>query len=150
MVVGAIAPAVISVLTPLAAKGAKALAESAGKVAAEKAEGIMGALKRRWSNDPEASGMLKRFEESPERYEPVMEDILTEKLEADSALADELKKLLDEMGASLEVVQRLGKVSGEATGLEAGELTGNRDVKVDQSADEVSGKITGAKIDRIG
>ena len=150
MVVEALAPAVISVLAPLVTKGAKALADSAGKVAAEKAESIMGALKKRWGGDAEASGTLKRYEENPERYEPMLEDILNEKLTADQDLAAQLSKLLEEMGDSLTVVQNLSRVSGEATGLEAGDLGRGRKVRVEQSADEVSGKITGAKIDRIG
>jgi len=150
MVMGALAPAVISVLTPLVAKGAKALADAAGKVAAEKANSIMETLKRRWSGDAEASGALKRFEENPQRYEPMLEDILTEKFGSDADLESQLRKLLEEMGDGLTIVQRLGTVSGEATGLEAGELGRGRKVSVEQSANEVSGKITGAKIDRIG
>ena len=150
MVVESLAPAVISVLTPLVTKGAKALADSAGKIAAEKAESIMGALKKRWAGDGEAAGTLKRFEDNPQRYEPMLEDILNEKLAGDKDLASQLSALLEEMGDSLTIVQDLGKVSGEATGLEAGDLGRGRKVRVEQSADEVSGKITGAKIDRIG
>ncbi len=150
MVIEALAPAVISVITPLAARGAKSIAESAGRIAADKAENLMHTLKKRWSDDPEATGVLKRFEEKPERYEPMLEDILSEKIESDGELAGQLRELLQEMGDSLEIVQNLGKVSGEATGLEAGELGRGRSVSVQQSADEVSGKITGAKIDKIG
>ena len=149
MVIGVLAPTVISVLTPLAAKGAKALADTAGKVAADKAQEIMETLKRRWAGDAEAAGTLKRFEANPERYEPYLEDTLTEKIGQDSDLESQLRALIEEMGDGLTIVQRLGKVSGEATGLEAGELARGRSVSVDQSADEVSWKITGARFDRI-
>ena len=150
MPIAAIAPAVVSILTPLVAKGAKALAETAGEAAAGKAQQILGALKSRWSGDPVASDTLRRFESSPERYEPMLQDVLEEKIREDAGLSQELAELLEQLGPGLTVIQDLGKVSGEVTGVEAGELGGKARVSVEQSADEVSGKITGAKIDRIG
>ena len=150
MVVTALVPAVISVLTPLAAKGVSSLAESAGQVAADKASQMLETLKQKWTGDDEATGTLRRFEENPARYEPMLEDVLSEKVGQDEALRSELAQLLEDMGDSLTIIQRLGSVSGEATGLEANELGRGRQVTVDQSADEVSGKITGARIDKIG
>lgn len=150
MVVAALVPAVISVLTPLAAKGASSLADTAGQAAVQKASEILDTLKRKWSGDDEASGTLRRFEENPERYVPMLEDVLTEKVNQDKSLESELERLLEEMGDSLTIIQRLGTVSGEATGLDAGDVARGRKVNVEQTADEVSGKITGARIDKIG
>lgn len=144
-----LATSVIGVLTPLVVKGAREIATVAGEKVGEKASEMLSSLKRRWAGDEEASSTLERFEKNPTRYEPVLEDILHEKLDADEGLRDEMARLVDEIGPNLVVVQRLGSVSGEATGVDAGELNrGN--VEVDQQADNVSGKITGARIDRIG
>lgn len=150
MVAETLAATVISAVTPLILKGATAVARTAGDIAAEKASAILSTLKQKFARDGEAAGTLKRFEANPERYKPMMEDILSEKLGADPQLSAELKKLLDEMGASLKVVQEMGDVSGEVTGVEASEIRRGSNVSVDQKAGNVSGKITGARIDRIG
>jgi len=150
MVIAALVPTVISVLSPLAAKGASSLAETAGQAAVQKASEILATLKRKWSTDDEASGTLRRFEENPVRYLPMFEDVLTEKVNQDKTLEIELERLLEEMGDSLTIIQRVGTVSGEATGLDAGELGRGRRVSIEQTVDDVSGKITGARIDKIG
>lgn len=150
MVAGSLAATVVAAVTPLLVKGAAAVASAAGNVAAEKASAILKTVREKFAADGEASGALKRFEGNPERYKPMVEDILGEKIASDPDLSERLSRLVSEMGASLKIVQELGEVSGEATGVEASELRRGADVSVDQKADRVSGKITGARIDRIG
>lgn len=150
MVAASLAATVVSAITPLVAKGATAVAKAAGNVAAEKASAILQTLRDRLGSDTPASDTLKRFEKQPERYGPFVEDVLKEKLAEDPDLSARLNQLLSEMGASLKVIQDLGDVSGEATGVEAREIGKGANVSVDQKASKVSGKITGARIDRIG
>src|SRR5919202_4680203 len=101
-----LAASVMTVLTPYAATGGHAFAKSAGMAAYQKATELYGTLKARWAGDKEATETLARFEEKPERYKPVLEDILKEKLAQDSELATKLATLLDEMGPSLEIIQK--------------------------------------------
>src|SRR5436305_1877666 len=115
----------MSVLAPYAVTGANAFAKSAGMAAYQKTTALFGTLKARWAGDKEATETLARFEEKPERYHPVLEDILKEKLAQDKELAAELATLLDEMGPSLEVIQKM-EVGWKVTGLEAKKMSGGR------------------------
>ncbi len=105
------------------------------------------AFKAKWTGDEEATDALTRFEDKPERYAPVLEDVLREKLADDKELAVVLSTLLNEMGPSLEVVQKMEE-GRKVTGSEAEEMAGGR-ATVDQ--DIGTGEdVTGAKIRRIG
>ena len=138
---------VMTVLMPYAAMGAQEFAKSAGKEAYEKAKTLLGTLKAKWAGDKEAADTLARFEEKPERYQPVLEGILEEKIAQDEQLAAELATLLEEMGPSLEVVQRMEE-GRRITGLEAQQMSGGRArVRQDIGRGE---DITGARIGRIG
>jgi peptide subunit release factor 1 (eRF1) len=76
-----------------------------------------------------------------------LEDILQEKLAQDKDLVDELTQLLNEMGPTVEIIQRM-KEAEEVIGLEAQEMAGGQ-ARVEQEMDKGK-KITGAKIDRLG
>ena len=106
-VTASLAANVVAVLAPYVAMGAQEFAKSVGKEAYEKAKGMLVALRAKWTGDEEATDALTRFEEKPERYAPVLEDVLREKLAEDKELAALLSTLLNEMGPSLEVVQRM-------------------------------------------
>ena len=138
---------VMTVLMPYAAMGAQEFVKSAGKEAYEKAKNLLGTLKARWAKDKEATDAVARFEEKPERYRPVLEGILEEKITQDRELAAELATLLKEMGPSLEVVQRMEE-GRRVTGLEAEQMSGGRArVRQDIGRGE---DVTGARIGRIG
>ena len=83
---------------------------------------MLAALKAKWTGDEEATDALTRFEEKPERYAPVLEDVLNEKLAEDKELAV-LSTLLNEMGPSLEVVQKMEE-GRRVVGLESEEMAG--------------------------
>ncbi|MDQ3795976.1 MAG: hypothetical protein M3316_09990, partial [Actinomycetota bacterium] len=102
-VTATLAANVVAVLAPYVAVGAQEFAKSVGKEAYEKAKGMLAALRAKWTGDQEATDALTRFEEKPERYAPVLEDVLNEKLAEDKELAAVLSTLLNEMGPSLEV-----------------------------------------------
>src|SRR5215212_6213088 len=116
-----LAVSVMSVLMPYAIKGAEEFAKSAGVDAYEKVKGLFGVLKARWSGDREAIENLDRFEEKPERYEPVLQDILTEKLAQDKELAEELTDRLNKLGPELEIIQEMEEAQG-VIGLKAKEM----------------------------
>jgi hypothetical protein len=146
-VTATLAANVMTVLMPYAAMGAQEFVKSAGKEAYEKAKNLLGTLKARWAKDKEATDAVARFEEKPERYRPVLEGILEEKITQDRELAAELATLLKEMGPSLEVVQRMEE-GRRITGLEAEQMSGGRArVRQDIGRGE---DVTGARIGRIG
>jgi hypothetical protein len=138
---------VVAVLAPYVAVGAQEFVRNAGKDAYEKAKTMFAALRAKWTEDEEATDALTRFEEKPERYAPVLEDVLNEKLAEDKELAVVLSTLLNEMGPSLEVVQKMEE-GRKVTGLEAEEMTGG---KTTVNQDIGRGEdVTRARIRRIG
>jgi hypothetical protein len=138
---------VVAVLAPYAAVGAQEFARNIGKEAYEKAKGMLATLRAKWAGDEEATEALTRFEEKPERYAPVLEDVLKEKLAEDKELEAVLSTLLSEMGPSLEVVQRMEE-GRRVMGLEAEEMAeGRARVRQDIGTGE---DVTGARIGRIG
>jgi hypothetical protein len=146
-ITASLAAKVVSVLAPYVVVGAEEFVRNAGKDAYEKAKTMFAALRAKWTGDEEATDALTRFEDKPERYAPVLEDVLREKLAEDKELATVLSTLLNEMGPSLEVVQKMEE-GRKATGIEAEEMTGGR-ATVDQ--DIGTGEdVTGARIRRIG
>jgi hypothetical protein len=142
-----IATGVMSVLMPYVTRGATEFASAAGEVAYQKAKGLLETLKKRWAGDQEAAAAIQRFEQKPERYEPVMKDVLTEKLAADTALAEEVETRLKEMAPELVIIQRLKDVD-TATGLEVSEMKGGK-ASVTQDV-ERGRNITGASIKSLG
>jgi hypothetical protein len=142
-----LAAKVVAVLAPYAALGAEEFVRSAGKDAYEKAKTMLAALRAKWTRDEEATDALTRFEEKPERYAPVLEDVLNEKLAEDKELAAVLSTLLNEMGPRLEVVQQMEQ-GRRIMGLETEEMAGGRAaVRQDIGTGE---DVTGARIRRIG
>lgn len=146
-VVASLATNVVAVLAPYAAMGAQEFARSIGREAYEKAKGMLATLRARWSGDQEAEEALSRFQDKPERYAPVLEDVLREKLAEDKELAAVLSTLLNEMGPSLAIVQSMEE-GRRVTGLKADEMIeGRATVRQDIGTGE---DVTGASIRRIG
>lgn len=146
-VTAGLATSVVTVLATSVSMGAQEFAKSAGKEAYEKVKAMFAAIRVRWSGDEEATGVLRRFEQDPERYAPFLEDVLRETLAEDEELAAVLATSLDEMGPSLQVVQRMEE-GRRVTGLEADEMTGGKaTVRQDIGVGE---DVTGARIRRVG
>lgn len=146
-VIATLAGSVIAVLTPYVKQSAEEFARFAGQAAYEKTKSLLESLKARWADDKEASETLERFQEKPERYQPVLNDILEEKLSKDQALASDIGRQLKEMGPVLEIIQKI-KEGENITGLEAGQVSGGK-ARVSQEIEKGKG-VTGAKIDRLG
>lgn len=142
-----LASGVMNVLMSCVKKGTEEFINAAGKDAYEKSKAVLGTLKRRWSGDKEAMETLEDFEEKPDRYKSAIEDILIEKLAQDKGLAEELQKMLNNMGPDLEIIQRMG-IAENVIGLEADEAIKGK-AKVTQEIER--GKdVTGTRIKRIG
>jgi hypothetical protein len=138
---------VVSVVSPYVTKGAEEFAKAVGEVAFEKAKALFAALKRKFSADPEAAGTLAHFEEKPQRYQPVLEDILSEKMAQDPEFAAELERHIKGMAPLLEVVQRMKEADG-VIGIQANRMAAGT-ARVTQEID-VAKQVTGMKIDNIG
>ncbi len=142
-----LASTVVGVLAPYVTRGAKEFATLAGEAAFQKAKSLLETLKNRWCNDKEASDTIERFEQKPERYEPVMKDILAEKLASDPAFAEEVKSRVEQLGPELVIIQRL-READTVTGLEAKEMAGGK-ASVTQDI-EKGRNIVGARIEKLG
>jgi len=137
----------VAILLPFVSKGAEEFASKVGDAAYEKAKNLLATLKQRWSGDKEATESLSRFEEKPERYKTVLQDILEEKLTEDHDLAAQLAQLLQEMGPTLEIVQRMNE-GKNIIGLKGGEMRHGR-AKISQDITKAEGVI-GAEFDTLG
>ncbi len=139
--------ATVAILIPFVKKGAEEFVGAVGKDAYEKAKTIFALLKQRWAGDTEALSTLNNFEKKPDRYQPILEDILQEKLAEDPELAEQLSKLISEIGPKLEILQKMEK-GEKVTGLKA-KIMNQGSAKVQQ--DIKDGKeILGAEIESIG
>jgi hypothetical protein len=137
----------LAVLLPFVSKSAEEFATQVGDAAYDKAKALLSTIKQKWSRDKEATETLARFEEKPERYKTVVEDILQEKLAEDHDLAAQIARLLQEMGPTLEVIQQMEE-GKNITGLKATEMRRGR-ARVTQDITRAEG-VTGAEFDTIG
>ncbi len=116
---------VMAVLLPFITKGAEEFASKVGDAAYEKAQTLLTLLKQRWSGDHEAKESLALYEQKPQRYQAVLEDILQEKLAEDHDLFIQVVRLLQEMGPTLEIIQHMEE-GKNIIGLEAREMKSGR------------------------
>lgn len=143
----ALATSVMNVLLSYVSKGAEEFASKVGDAAYEKARALLSTLKEKWKGDEEAAESLARFEEKPERYQPVLSDILQEKLSQDKELASRVSRLLQEMGPALQVIQKMEEGKG-VTGLKAREF--HRGIAHVSQEITTGEDVTGAEFDTIG
>jgi hypothetical protein len=138
---------VMAILLPFLTKGAEEFASKVGDAAYEKAKTLLTVLKQKWAGDKEATESLALFEKKPQRYQAVLEDILQEKLVEDHDLATQVARLLQEMGPTLEIIQRMEE-GKDIIGLKAREMRSGR-VRVSQDISQAEG-VTGAELDTLG
>ncbi|GHO98506.1 hypothetical protein KSF_085540 [Reticulibacter mediterranei] len=138
---------IMTILLPFVSKGTEEFALKVGDAAYEKAKTILEILKQKWTKDKEATESLIHFEEKPGRYQIVVEDILQEKLAKDHDLAEQIARLLREMGPILEITQQMEE-GKDVIGLRAREMRSGR-IKVTQDIAKAE-RVTGAKLDLLG
>jgi len=142
-----LATKVVGILTPYVAKSGEEFVKAAGQAAYEKSKSLLETLKKRLSEDKEATGALENFEQKPERYKTVLEDILNDKIARDKDFADELQKHLKDMRPQVDIIMKM-KVGENVVGIDADEMIGgkaNINMDIEQAKD-----VTGARIRRIG
>ena len=143
-----LATKVMAVLLPFVSKGAEEIASKVGEAAYEKAASLLSTLKQRWSGDPIATADLTRFEEEPDEvYQAVLKKTLQKKLTEDKGLAAELTQLMQEIGPTLKIIQKM-EVGKDVTGVKAGAIK-RGDVAVEQTMTDAQG-VTGVQADTIG
>lgn len=137
----------VGVLMPYATMSAGEFVKTAGQAAYEKSKNLLQTLKSSWSGDKEATDTLENFEKKPERYQSVIEDILKEKLSQDKDFANDIQKLIKDIGPQLDIILKM-KVGEKVVGLDADEMTGGK-AKVQMDIEQAK-DVTGARIKRIG
>jgi hypothetical protein len=93
-------PVSLAVLaTPFLAKGAEAFTKTAGEKLGGKVVDLCQAVADKFKGDSYAEQTLARAREMPESEDrqSALKGILTEKMNADSDFAEEIRKLMDEM-----------------------------------------------------
>lgn len=142
-----LATKVVGILSPYLEKSAEEFAKAAGQAAYDKSKSLLEILKKKFLGDKEATETLTNFQQKPERYKLVLEDILKEKISSDKAFADELQKHLEDIGPQLDVIIKMEDAE-KATGINADEMTEGK-AKVDM--DIKKGKdVIGVRVGRIG
>jgi hypothetical protein len=145
-----LASSVVALLAPFVKKASEAVANEVGKSIYAKLGKMFTSVKESVTGDPAAADALQRFQANPERYQPMLEDILGEKIRGSDELRSSLSALVQEIkaeGPNLRIVMNLKAVE-EAIGLIAGEVKAG-DIQVEQTAEDAK-RVVGAKIDRLG
>lgn len=145
----AIATLALDLLVPYAKKAAESFAGEAGKTAYAKVGSLFAAIKRRFAGEVAANDTLARFEQSPERYRPFLQDVIAETLKRDAMFRDEVAQLLAdirEAAPQLTILQRM-KDAESVVGMKAGEMSTGQ-VVVEQDIGTAR-SVTGVEIDRI-
>jgi hypothetical protein len=148
----AIGAAVIAVLTPYAKKALENFAGKAGELALEKTMQLSSWLKDKLSGDSYAKKTFERFEDEPDKYGPILEDVVRDTAEADAEFANQVAQHLDEIekaGTSVRVVQQILIARKKVTGVDAGDVV-DADISVDQTIDEAGDDVVGARLGSIG
>ena|SRR5215472_13660853 len=118
MVIETLAATTMTILAPYVAAGGKKAAEVAGAALAEQAGKLLSKIRDWFKGDQEAQTALQSYEKNPNRYGPIVQDILLERLKSSPDLVKELQSLIDAMGPRIEVFQKVEQLAGTATGLD--------------------------------
>ena len=117
----AAAERVVGYLVPYALDQGAELAKRLGKATVDRIGGWFDSLRDRWAGDDEASSTLDDFEKSPEANSDKLRDILAERLRTDEALTQSIEQLAKDVGPTVVVTMRGGKVDIQ-TGPEFGKV----------------------------
>jgi|SRR5579884_3863964 len=131
-----LATKVVAIMLPFVSKSAEEFATKAGDSAYEKAKALFATLKHKWSGDKEATEALAHFEQKPERYKEVFNDILQEKLSEDKDLAAAITRLLQEMGPTVKIFQKLEALE-DSTAVEVDRMKSGS-MNIDQDAKDIN------------
>jgi hypothetical protein len=143
----ALVATVISIVSPYLVKGAEEFVKSAGKAAFDGTKALAERLSRWWKNDPIANAAATSFKSDPEHYGKLLGAQLEHDLTKDEPFANELRALVDSLGTSVDVIQRM-EVARGVTGADIGTLVSGQ-VRVQQDIRDAQ-NITGFKGGKVG
>jgi hypothetical protein len=143
----ALAATVVSLVAPYFVKGAEEFAKSAGKDAFEKVKSLVVRLQKWWDDDPVAAAAGNNLSKDPLRYGKILSEALTSSLSKDEALANDLRKLVEAAGPSIDVVQKM-EIARNVTGADIHHLLQGT-VRVEQEIKDAQ-NVTGFKADIVG
>jgi hypothetical protein len=110
-------------------------------------EGLASLLQKWWRGDPVATAAVENFSKDPKRYGNSLSGLLASDLVHDKSLAAELRKLLDNLGPQVEVIQKM-EIARGVTGADIRSLVRGT-VRVEQDFKSAKDS-TGVKIDKVG
>jgi hypothetical protein len=138
---------VIGVVSPYLAKGAEEFAKQTGAAAFNAAKSLVTRLSQWWKNEPVAEAAANSFAKDPERYAKVLAAQLEYDVKNDESLAADLRKLVADIGPSVDVIQKM-EVARGVTGADIGSLLRGT-VRVEQNMRDAQ-DVTGVRADRVG
>lgn len=142
-----LAATVISIVSPYLVKGAEEFAKSAGKAAFEGAKALLERLSQWWKDDPIANAAATSMESDPEHFGKMLGAQLEHQLAKDQSFVNELRALVDNLGPSVDVIQRM-QVARDVTGADIGTLVRGH-VRVEQDMGDAQ-RVTGFRSDKVG
>lgn len=142
-----LAATVISIISPYLAKGAEEFAKTAGKAAFDGAKALVDRLSRWWKDEPVANAAATSIKSDPEHYSKLLGSELERALSKDESLAHDLRALVDQLGPSVDVIQKM-EVARGVTGADIGTLLSGQ-VRVNQEIRDAQ-NVTGFKADKVG
>jgi hypothetical protein len=140
-------PVLVGILLRVAGKVGDGALSAIEEQSEQAANGVVAKLRAWWSGDKVASDELKRFQDEPEMYRPVIEARLVKKLTAEPGMQREFEALVAGLGPQVEVFQKIAQANG-VTGAKIEELV-RGDVHVEQQMGTAE-NVTGAEIKRLG
>jgi hypothetical protein len=147
MPVEALAGLAISLVAPYLAKGAESFAQEVGSEAANAVKAVFDRLRKWWSGQPVAAAAAESLPAEPEKYSPILTQLLSSDLAEDDAFTAELRALTERVGPNVQVVQRMNVGKG-VTGADIEELVSGT-VSVQQHIGQAE-NVTGLKAKKVG
>jgi hypothetical protein len=142
-----LAATVVGIVAPYLVKGAEEFAQSAGKASFEGAKALVERLREWWRDDPVANAAASDLPSDPEHNGKLLALQLDRALKKDRALSDEVRALVDRMGPTVDVVQRM-EVARGVTGADIATLVSGQ-VRVEQEMKDAQ-NVTGFRAGRVG
>jgi hypothetical protein len=102
---------IVGYLVPYALDKTADLAAKLGKSAVDKIGGWLDRLRERWAGDDDAGAVLADFERDPEANEERLLDVLADRMRVDSSLQEVAEELAAEVGPTVVVTMRGGRVA---------------------------------------
>jgi hypothetical protein len=143
----ALVATIISIVGPYLAKGGEEFAKQAGSAAFDGAKKLVARLSQWWSGAPVAEAAAKALPSNPEKYAKILGSELAEDMAKNPELSKELRQIVDGMGPSVELIQKI-EIARGVTGADISAMVQGH-VNVTQEIRSAE-NVTGVKIGQLG